>query len=107
MIKHSFMAFAGLLFSATITFAADGWRENAVKLAVEEPKIHEALWSQDLSFWVSVVDDGTKRNGYAQYLCFVLNDAGRPKDEIIIITVWDRAAMAKNNLKELGKATCQ
>ena len=39
-----------------------------------EPKVKEALITESKVMYVSVLDDGTDRNGYAQYLCQVLNN---------------------------------
>lgn len=51
--------------------ATKQWQEKPVKLAVAEPKVYEALWSQSISFWVSMDDDGTDRRGFADYICIL------------------------------------
>ncbi len=90
----------------TINAVAADWRDKAVEFAVAKKQVHEALWSQPISFWVSMDDDGSNRSGFAEYLYFVSSDAGRPDGEFIAITVWDRASMAGNSHKQLGKANC-
>jgi len=48
------------------------------KLALEEisrePKVKEAMITDANVLYVTVEDDGTRRDGYAGYLCEVLND---------------------------------
>lgn len=46
--------------------------QKALAEIKKEPKITEAIITDANVLYVSVVDDGTKRDGYAQYLCQVL-----------------------------------
>ncbi len=82
------------------------WQGKLVELAKAEPKISEATWSNDDSFWVLVDDDGSSRDGYAEYVCILANDAGRPDGRFVAVTVWDRASASTSNPKQLGKAYC-
>ncbi len=91
----------------TTASAQADWRTKALELATAEQKVHEATWSQEESLWVSMNDDGTSRDGFASYLCLVLNEAGRPQGEFIAVTAWDKASMATASPKQLGKAYCQ
>lgn len=94
--------------SASAANADDtGWRNKAVELAGQEPKVRDATWSQDFSFWISVDDDGSSRDGYASYMCLVLGDAGKPEGEFVSVRVWDHRSMATNSPKQLGQASCQ
>lgn len=83
------------------------WQIKGAELAAAEPKIYEAYWSQNISLWVSVKDNGTNRAGYADYICLVLNQAGRPQGEFVAVTVWDVKGLGTNNSKQLGKTYCQ
>ena len=40
----------------------------------KEPKIHEAFINDANVLYVSVDDDGSNRDGYAQYLCEILKE---------------------------------
>lgn len=64
-----------------------------------------AMWSQDMSLWISVIDDGTRRDGYAQYACEVVRQKGIR--DYVVVHVWDAFAMMRNEFKELGKARCR
>jgi hypothetical protein len=41
-----------------------------------EPKVKEAIITDSKVMYASVLDDGTDRSGYAQYLCQVLSNQG-------------------------------
>lgn len=94
-----------LLFLPSIVSAQD-WRENLTNMARNESVTVEAMFSQDVSFWVSVQDDGSSRDGLADYFCLLTYDAGRPEGESIIISIWDAAAMARGEMERLGRARC-
>ena len=42
----------------------------------EEKTAKDAIWTAKDIFKVGVINDGTNRNGYAQYVCSVLDDYG-------------------------------
>ena len=52
-------------------------------------------------------DASSRRDGFADYLCLVLSEAGRPQGEFTAITIWDAAAIRAGDLREIGKAYCQ
>ncbi|MCR9123019.1 MAG: hypothetical protein NXH91_12180 [Phyllobacteriaceae bacterium] len=106
MIRKTLAATAILASCSNTVFADESWRETALTLANEEAKVRDALWSQDISFWIAVDDDGTDRSGYAQYICLLLSQAGRPQGEFVSVTVWDYASMATQSPKRLGRANC-
>jgi hypothetical protein len=65
--------------------------ETNNKLALEEirkePKIKEAIITDSNVLYVSVDDDGTKRDGYAEYLCEVLKEKEATTNWVKIIKV--------------------
>ncbi|MNL88738.1 hypothetical protein D3C87_2186340 [compost metagenome] len=65
------------------------------------------MWSQDISLWVGLDDDGTSRSGFGQYICIVLSQQGRPDGEFVAVRLLDHAAFMNGKHKELGKAICQ
>lgn len=93
--------------TSTAAHALEPWQEKAVEMAKAEPKIFDAMWGQKISLWVSIRDDGTDRAGYAESVCLLLNEAGRPQGEFIAVTVWDVKGLGTNNSRQLGKAYCQ
>lgn len=104
------MKISALITAAAIAISgpvfAQDWRENLTNLARNESVTVEAMFSQDVSFWVSVQDDGSSRDGLADYFCLLTYDAGRPEGESIIISIWDAAAMARGEMERLGRARC-
>ncbi len=101
------------LLIATMTYAAaaaafaEGWSERAVAEIKKEKMVVDAIFSAPQSLWVSVTDDGSNRDGLAQYLCLVVNDQERPPNSIITISIWDAAAMARQQMKKLGQTSCE
>lgn len=87
----------------------DAWRQKALKAVRAESKVVEAMFPNDArsSFWASVRDDGTRRDGYAEYLCLSLIESGMPKGSFIVIRVWDARAMAKSQMREIGRFDCK
>ena len=73
----------------------------------EEPKVKDAVWTADDIFKVGVLDDGTDRSGYAQYVCEVLSERGF-KGEKVWVQVIDIAKLVRTNKWEkLGDARCE
>ncbi len=48
--------------------------KTALEEIKKEPKIKEAIITDANVLYVSVEDDGTKRDGYAEYLCGILKE---------------------------------
>ena len=60
---------------STVTETINGnENEKAIEEIRKEEKVKEALITEANVLYVSVLDDGTRRDGYAQYLCEVLKD---------------------------------
>lgn len=83
-------------------------RVDAVNAISDEPKVVEAIFPNNSSnsLWVSMFDDGPRRDGYAQYVCQILRDHGMPSNKLVVIRIWDATEMARENFKELGKHEC-
>lgn len=104
-MKSFGLAVVALLVPAA-SFAADDWREKAIALIREEPKVIEAMFPQPISLWVSARDDGSNRDGYADYVCLLLSEAGMPQGEHITIRILDAAALSNDQMTELGRGQC-
>jgi hypothetical protein len=50
--------------------------EKALIEIRKEKKVKEAIVTEANVLYVSVVDDGTRRDGYAEYLCQILKENG-------------------------------
>lgn len=106
-MKSSFLSLALGISTATAVAADEtDWRTKGLELVRAESYVVDAIWSQDISLWVSMKDDGSDRSGYAQVLCFSLRDAGRQPDDFVVIRIYDAAAMARDELRQIGRAEC-
>ncbi|MEJ1360056.1 MAG: hypothetical protein RPU42_13295 [Candidatus Sedimenticola sp. (ex Thyasira tokunagai)] len=80
---------------------------SAALNAVEsEEKVEDAAWSdpQFPSLSVSIWNDGSNRNGYAEYLCQVLAEHGMTGG---VVHIYDHAASLQEDYVEIGNAWCQ
>jgi len=85
------------------------WKLKALKEVRKEKSVVEAMFPENAnsSFWVSMRDDGSRRDGFAEYICLVLKDNGMPSAEFIVIRVWDSNRLANDQLHEIGRNECQ
>lgn len=51
-----------------------GGKKEALKAILSEPKVTDAVITDANVLYASVNDDGSRRDGYASYLCEVLSD---------------------------------
>jgi hypothetical protein len=86
----------------------DGWHVAAAQAVAKETSVVEATFpnNSSSSFWVSVRDDGSRRDGFAEYVCLLLIEGGMPKGEFVVIRVWDAAKLAASDFRELGRFEC-
>lgn len=80
--------------------------EARFKGSRDEPTSKDAVWTADDVFKVGVIDDGTDRSGYAEYVCNVLYDYGF-KEKKVWVQVIDIVKLTRTNKWEkLGEAHC-
>jgi hypothetical protein len=73
----------------------------------EEKTAKDAIWTADNIFKVGVIDDGTRRDGYAQYVCSVLNDYGFQGNNVWVQVI-DIIKLTKNSKWiKLGESHCK
>lgn len=63
----------------------------------KEPKVKEALITDANVLYVSVIDDGTRRDGYAEYLCQILADNNATMSWVKVIKVNSSNDPSRNN----------
>ena len=87
--------------------ATDDARQKALQhFKTKEPKVKDAMWSKGI-LKLGVLDDGSNRNGFAEYACQVLKDDYKIT-EPTIVEVLDIAKLSSTNKEViLGKATCK
>jgi hypothetical protein len=79
----------------------------AQKLIRTEPKVKDAYWSNGSTLLVGVLDDGSRRDGYASYVCEVLYEEGL-RGKAIFVKVIDILKIVKENSRVvLGEARCR
>lgn len=71
----------------------------------KEKNVRDASWLNErpASLIAGVIDDGTRRDGYAEYLCSVLLDHDLFGSTV---RVMDVASATRGEWRELGKADC-
>lgn len=104
------MAFALVMASSTCAFAqATPSQQASVKqyfLSGSEPTIKDATWTSPHMFKVGVLNNGTKRDGFADYVCSVLNDRGL-RGRGISVQVIDIATLVRTDKwVKLGESRC-
>ena len=61
--------------------------EEALREIKKEPKVKEAILTDANVLYVSVVDDGTSRNGYASYICEILREKNAVANRVKVVKV--------------------
>ncbi|CDZ60471.1 Hypothetical protein NGAL_HAMBI2605_10410 [Neorhizobium galegae bv. orientalis] len=95
-------------FTGVPVQAGEPWMDASVAALSKEKKIREVLFSNDrsTSLWISVRDDGSRRDGFAESACVTLMESGMPVGAFTVIRIWDAAAMARGEQRELGRFEC-
>lgn len=70
-----------------------------------EPAIKDAVFKQPSHLGVGVIDDGSNRDGFAEYLCSVLKDDFDAQG--VRVTVYDIAKLVQTNKWiKIGESRC-
>lgn len=73
----------------------------------QEPLAKDAIWTAKEIFKVGVINDGTSKNGYADYVCQVLYSEGF-KGRWIYVQIVDIVKLQKNGeWEKIGEAQCK
>ena len=83
-------------------------KQNSIsqKLMATEPKVKDAYWSTSKTLLIGVLDDKTRRDGYASYICETLYMEGL-KGKDVWVKVIDIVKVANENSRVvLGEARC-
>lgn len=109
----SILSISILLFSTTsYKVNAEEYSENHQKVkklfqSDKEAKTKDAIWTTETIFKVGVIDDGSKRNGYASYVCHVLYDYGF-KGKKVYVQVIDIVKLSRDGeWIKLGQSFCE
>lgn len=85
--------------------------ENEVVLnkIKSEPKVKDAVITDSNILYVGVADDGTRRDGYAEYLCQVLKDINSDVYQVKVVRYGSHNSRDKDNAYGvlLGESRCR
>lgn len=75
----------------------------------QEKKVKEVLLTDANVIYVSVLDDGTNRDGFAEYICQVAKEAGSQSNEVKVVKFGSTNSPQRDNAYGvlLGKARCK
>ncbi len=107
-MKQGLITLAVFLLSTTAMAAPTEAQQKFLTYLTKsgkEPKVKDATWATGRNLYVGLIDDGTRRDGYAEYLCTVAADFGLKPDLIKAVDVVKVARAGK--FVELGKAYCR
>lgn len=72
-----------------------------------EPTALDAVWTSKNTFKVGVVDDGSNRNGYAQYVCAEIRSRGVSINPLMVVIIDIGELVRTDKWVDLGKAVCK
>jgi len=102
-ISYLFLSMSFFCFLFPLTSYSDKY-DDALKEIESEKLVVSASWGvTNSSLFVGVRDNGTARDGYAQYICLLLSDY---KINDVIVHIMDGIAIGYGKHKELGKSVC-
>lgn len=86
----------------------DAAREKVKNIFIsdEEPTTKDAIWSTPSVFKVGVKDNGTNRNGYAEYVCLTLGEHGFNGKGIMVKVIDIDKLVKTGKWVDLGMAQC-
>ena len=90
------------------------WQKKALALVKKEKKVLDAFWRdpEHNVLFVTMEPNGTRRDGFAQYLCMQVMSAGAPKGKLNSIWIYDPETFRKyvdktGSGSEMGWAFCR
>lgn len=76
-------------------------------LSDQEPTVLDATWTDDKVFKIGVKDDGSRRDGFAEYACGEINNQFNAKEQGVWVQVIDYDKLMKTKeWTKLGEAHC-
>ncbi|HGX92283.1 MAG TPA: hypothetical protein ENK35_03100 [Candidatus Tenderia sp.] len=83
----------------------DAAKASVLSKIQSEPKVKDAYWQGDHRLLVGVLDDGSKRTGYALYLCNLVREERLDRVTVQVVDIVKFVAGDKKD-QELGLAKC-
>jgi len=84
-------------------------QDRFLKLILEEPKVLDAFITDARVLYVAVISDGTRRDGYARYLCEVVRAEHAKVDRVKVVEYGTTKSPKRDNAYGilLGEAWCK
>jgi len=103
-----------MVFPAAAEEKLKPWQIKALQLLKQEKKVLDAWWrmpSRNILF-IAMRPDGTRKDGFAEYVCMLLADTGAPKGKLKIVEVHDPATFQAykehtGSGSSMGMAACR
>lgn len=75
-------------------------------ISSEEPTVKDATWTAPSIFKVGVLNDGSRRDGYAEYVCMVLYEHGLKGNKVWVHVIDIEKVIKEKRFVKLGEAQC-
>ncbi|MHA3104682.1 hypothetical protein [Acinetobacter sp. ANC 3791] len=75
-------------------------------LTKSEPTVKDAVWSNSSTLKVGVINNGANRDGYAQYICEVLNQKGQQGKQVTVKIIDIQKLVSTNKWETIGEKHC-
>jgi len=81
-------------------------KSKFIALVKKEKKVFGPTWESDDVLTLGMTDNGLRRDGFAQYICILKNEAGL-EGHRIFVKIYDAERMINSGeYKVIGKTTC-
>ncbi|EXA69808.1 hypothetical protein J503_0812 [Acinetobacter baumannii 984213] len=90
----------------TTTYTDDARQAVVEHFKSNEKIAKDSVWTSKTMFKVGVLDDGNNRDGYANYVCQVLEDYGFKGSSISVQVIDIQKLVSTNKWIKLGEAHC-
>ena len=106
MLKYVAIGLGCLLACGAVEAQASD--ESALKAVLAEPKVKDATITSSRVLYAGVWSDGTRRTGYAMYLCEVLREHHSKAERVRVVDMQTvLAGKGVHNWKVMGEARCK
>lgn len=103
-MRYLFLLASLVAATAQATPTAEQEAFRAYLMSGKEKQVKDATWMTDTNLYVGMIDDGTKRDGFAQYLCMAAKEHGVQADLIKIVDI--AKVVREKKFVEIGSTYC-
>ena len=106
-IIAAFALAAASTYSMAVTLTAAQQSVLSQFKSPSEKLAKDALWTSPTMFKVGVIDSGTSRDGYAQYVCGVIGENGLSGRGVMVQIIDIRKLVSTDKWVKLGESRCK